>query len=78
MVTNYLHENLVAQIQEYTVYSIFGVCSINKSCYDLKFYTEGQDQYFTSNFVFLFQNGEHYLGISLYFSECFQHYIERF
>ncbi len=56
----------IAQIQEYTVFSSFGVCSINKSCYDLKFYTERQDQYFTSDFVFHFQNGEHYLGISLY------------
>ncbi len=56
----------IAQIQEYTVYSSFGVCPINKSCYDLEFYTERQDQYFTSDSVFLFQNGEHYLGNSLY------------
>ena len=53
----------LAQIQEYTVYSSTSVC---KSCYDLGFYTEKQDQFFISDSVFLFQNGEHYLDTPLY------------
>ena len=56
----------LAQIQEYTVYSSTSECFINKSCYDLKFYTEKQDQYFTSDSVFLLQSGEHYLDTPLY------------
>ncbi len=52
----------LAQIQEYTVYSSTSVC---KSCYDLGFYTEKQDQFFISDSVFLFQNGAHYLDTPL-------------
>ncbi len=37
----------LAQIQEYPVYSsTYSVCFMNKSCYDLEFYTEKQDQFF--------------------------------
>ena len=36
----------LAQIQEYPVYSSTSVCFMNKSCYDLEFYTEKQDQFF--------------------------------